>query len=78
MSELILKVGDENVIFQNLSTDLVEIKAQKKDGLITFATALDKTHDIISSNLTGKKSEYVALVLWLPRKLVEAQPKEKI
>lgn len=68
MSELILSVGDENVIFQNLTNDAHSIDKTKSGTRITFYT--DAIH--AEEFLNAGKSKKIGLVLWLPRDRVEA------
>ena len=66
ISELLGKVGDENLKIQWLDSDVVIAKVEGKAGLITFATepaiVLDRLND---------RTEKVGVVVWMPRDLVE-------
>lgn len=68
MSELILAVGDDNVVFQNLLNDASSVDLTKHGTKITFYT------DAISpvEMLAGGETKKMGLVLWLPRDLVNA------
>ena len=62
LSELIEHVGDDNIGFQNLDHDALEIQMHGGDGKITFAT--DPKH--VKERALGEAS-HVALVLWIPK-----------
>lgn len=68
MSELILAVGDENVIFQNLSNDAWTIDKTKHGTRVTFYTDAIQAEEL----LNGGKTKKLGLVLWLPRDRVDA------
>ena len=68
MSELILAVGDENVIFQNLLSDAQSIDKTKHGTKITFYTDAIQAEELLG----GGKPKNMGLVLWLPRAKVEA------
>lgn len=69
LSELIAKVGDENVQFQNLDNDIVRLNT-KSGGKseITFGTRAATT-------LNG--TQKLGLVIWLDREAVEKATEEK-
>jgi hypothetical protein len=64
LSELIAKVGDENVKFQNLDLDIVKAGITSAGGQICFAT--DERH-VIERTQTESATSYLGLVLWIPR-----------
>lgn len=68
MSELILAVGDEHVVFQNLLNDARSIDKTKAGTKITFYTDAIQAEELIGS----RQPEKIGLVLWLPRERVEA------
>lgn len=74
LSELILQVGDENIIFQNLNNDMSGCECLKNEGRITFSTDKSKVKDLMAVNITGGETEYLGLVLWLPRKRIQTNP----
>lgn len=67
MSELILAVGDDNVVFQNLLNDAQTIDKTRHGTKITFYTDA-----IQAEELLGGQTKKIGLVLWLPRDLVDA------
>ena len=67
MSDLILAVGDENVVFQNLDRDAQTVDKTKHGTKITFYTDAIKAEEV----LFGKPAK-IGLVVWLPRDRVEA------
>jgi hypothetical protein len=67
MSELILAVGDENVVFQNLDSDAHTIDKTKHGTKITFYTNAIQAEEVLFD-----KSAKIGLVVWLPRDKVEA------
>lgn len=69
MSELILAVGDENVVFQILLNDAETINKTKRGTKITFYTGQVQVEELI---LGDKKTNKIGLVLWLPRDKVDA------
>lgn len=68
MSELILAVGDDNVVFQNLLNDAQSIDKTKHGTKITFYTDAIQAEELLGD----KKTKKMGLVLWLPRDRVEA------
>ena len=69
MSELILAVGDDNVVFQNLLNDAQSIDKTKHGTKITFYTDAIQAEELMFGD---KKTKKMGLVLWLPRDRVEA------
>lgn len=68
LSELILHVGDRNVMVQRLDTSLVSSKTNRKGVTqITFATDQIHTNDL----MYGPPSK-VGLVVWLPAERMPA------
>src|SRR6267154_3255232 len=68
LSDLILAVGDENVVFQNLLNDAQSIDKTKHGTKITFYTDAIQAEELL---LCGKTKK-IGLVVWLPRDLVDA------
>jgi hypothetical protein len=68
MSELILAVGDENVMFQNLDRDAHTIDKTKHGTKIAFYTDAIQAEELLNDGKTKK----MGLVIWLPRDNVEA------
>jgi hypothetical protein len=68
MSELILAVGDENVVFQNLLNDAETIDKTKRGTKVTFYTNAIQAEELMDGGETKK----IGLVLWLPRDRVAA------
>lgn len=68
MSELIATVGDDKVRFQNLDHDSHTIDKTKHGTKITFYTDAIQAEELLGDG----KTEKIGLVLWMPRKLVEA------
>ena len=68
MSELILAIGDENVVFQNLLNDAQSIDKTKHGTKITFYTDAIHAEEL----LNGGETQKMGLVLWLPRDRVNA------
>lgn len=68
MSELILAVGDDNVVFQNLLNDAQTIDKTKHGTKITFYTDAIQAEEM----LNGGETKKIGLVVWLPRDKVNA------
>ena len=65
LSELIATIGDDNVQFQNLDRDGIQLDwSRKSGGKITFGTGM--------TIIPGEGTERLGLVLWLDRKAVAA------
>lgn len=62
LSELIAAVGDDNVMFQNLDSDIIRLRFANGKNEITFGT-----HAMTTLNGTEK----LGLVVWLDRDAVE-------
>lgn len=66
--ELLTRIGDENIKFQNLVNDMTDIALPNGASEVTFAT----DPRFISPNHVATGSvAHVALVLWLPKDLVQ-------
>ena|SRR5258708_40055347 len=68
LSDLILAVGDENVVFQNLLNDAQSIDKTKHGTKITFYTDAIQAEEF----LLGGQTKKIGLVVWLPRDRVDA------
>ena len=68
MSDLILTVGDTNVVFQMLDRDAQTIDKTKHGTKISFYTDAIQAEELLG----GGKTKKIGLVLWLPRDLVDA------
>jgi hypothetical protein len=66
MSELILAIGDENVVFQNLDTDAHAIDKTRHGTKISFYTDAIQAEEL----LDGGQPKKMGLVLWFPRNKV--------
>lgn len=69
MSELILAIGDDNVVFQNLLNDARSIDKTKEGTKITFYTDAIQAEELLNGRNQTKK---IGLILWLPRDKVNA------
>lgn len=65
LSELIVAVGDDNVTFQTLATDMKAAQFYDHEGQITFCTSPKMVLDMLK-----KESEFIGLVVWIPKALV--------
>jgi hypothetical protein len=68
MSELILEIGDDHVVFQNLLKDAQSIDKTKHGTKITFYTDAIQAEELLG----GGKTKKIGLVVWLPRDRVDA------
>jgi hypothetical protein len=71
ITQLLLKIGDDNIRFQNLMHDIAgcQLVHKGKESRVTFhtdPTALNPGH-----LMDPAKAPYVVLVLWLPRELAD-------
>lgn len=76
ITELITKVGAENIVLQNIGNDCVDLKVNKHCGVITFNTDKAKVQDLMSASMTGSRTKFVGLILWIPRDKIDVQPTE--
>lgn len=67
LSELILAVGDEHVVFQNLLNDARSIDKTKDGTKITFYTDAIQAEEALFG-----ETKKIGLVVWLPRDRVDA------
>lgn len=65
LSELIAIVGDENVTFQTIATDMHSANIHGKDGKITFFTDPKMVKDILLN-----KPKFTGLIVWIPNELI--------
>lgn len=68
ITELLQRIGDDNVRLQNLLEGDVDVTKTKHGTKITFYTDPENLNP--ASALNGH--DKVCLILWLPRKLVDA------
>lgn len=69
LTELLSKVGDGNVQFQNLRQCISSIESRKDGSVaVTFHTAPDKINP--TDEVMGRP-EWVGLVVWLPQDRVK-------
>ncbi len=66
LSKLIERVGDDNVVLQNILHSSPELQQCKNDGRVSFFTDKAKVNDLIRQAATGEKGQWTALVVWLP------------
>lgn len=66
ISQLVSAVGDDNIQVQSIHQNFDSAKVIKNVGQITFNTDPDKVVDLLSNN----ESEWVGMVVWMPRKLI--------
>jgi hypothetical protein len=67
LSELLAKVGDENLEFQILASSLKSAHAGKKDGSVTFATSKEKVHDMLNG-----PPKFTCMIVWVPTDKLKA------
>lgn len=65
LSELIAAVGDDNIMFQTLATDMKNAGVYSSGGQITFATSTEMVIDMMKD-----EPEFIGLVVWLPKAFV--------
>jgi hypothetical protein len=65
LSELITAVGDDNIIFQTLETDMHSANIFKSEGRVTFCTSPRMVADMLKS-----ERQYTGLVVWIPNALM--------
>jgi hypothetical protein len=70
LTELLGRIGDDNIQFQNIEHDMTNIALGKggRDCKVTFATDPKFINPTMAA--TGQL-KYVPLVLWLPKELVD-------
>lgn len=66
IAELIAKVGDENITFQNVLHSSPNMSTSGKDGVISFRTSKENVQQLMNE-VVGGKSTLVALVVFIPR-----------
>lgn len=70
LSEIILKIGDDNVTFQNLGNDLDSVSLTRRGVKVSFFTDPENINP--NDLLATKKSNKIGLIVWLPRDRVDA------
>lgn len=70
LSELIAKVGDDNVKFQNLRESLKRVDKRKDHTEIVFGTKAVTAEEFFL------EPKFVAFVVWLPKDKVDAALKD--
>lgn len=66
LSELLDKIGDENLIFQNLTQDLAGVTNGKKDSRVTFFTDTCKGRDLANAVASNSKPKMTDYIVWMP------------
>jgi hypothetical protein len=72
ISELLAEIGDDNLIFQNLTQDLAGVQNGKKDSRITFFTDTGKGNDLASAVASGRHPKTTAYIVWMPTDKLQA------
>ena len=72
--ELLTRIGDDQISFQELIGSATNFQARKKPSPHTAVTFL--TDQITPSEVMAGKPRRVCLVVWLPAELVEKARKE--
>lgn len=69
ISELVTRVGDENIRLQNLVADMANVQATKHGTKVTFYT----DPAFLSPNTVAfGNGEWQGVILWMPRVKVDA------
>lgn len=66
ISELVSKIGDENITVQNLMQNMTDARQLKDHAKITFATSKTNGQQVMRG-AAGIESDVMALVLWFPK-----------
>lgn len=75
ISQLLAAVGDENITFQTLSTDVSNITKGKNEARVTFCTSLEHGNSLMQEAAGVKDSKFVGLIVWVPRALLPEEMK---
>lgn len=73
ISELIAKIGDENITVQNLGANMSAFNKGKKDCKITFVTSPQMGSQMARA-AAGIPSTHIGLVLWIPKDKLPPEP----
>lgn len=76
LSELIARVGDDNIKLQNLMHSSPDIQKLKKDSRISFYTDHEKAGDLMQQAVLGTAGKWTALIIWLPTDKLPGQEKQ--
>jgi len=68
--EFLRRIGDDNIKFQNLASNMTNIQLVRK-GKATQITFLTDPNFITPNDVAHGGGKYIGLVLWLPRDLVD-------
>lgn len=74
MTELLERVGNDHIKFQNLLESMENIQT-RKDGSVAV-TFLTSVNNITPNDVALGTGKHVGLVLWLPRERVDEAMKE--
>ena len=77
ISELISKVGDENIKVQQLLTDFTAGNIGKKGATLTFATDSGFVSEYNRCAALGGSPSHVGLVVWIPADRLHAARAQK-
>lgn len=66
LTDIINKVGLENISIQPLNGSFLEMRKKKFDTEITFATGHDKGMSAAKEG-AGLEGSHLCLILWIPR-----------
>ncbi len=66
LAELFARIGDENLVFQNLIGDLTNAQSSKRGTLLTFGT-----NQITPTDIALGHGEKIAFVVWFSRERYE-------
>lgn len=66
LSEMLAKIGDDNITFQVLTNSVASVNNGKKDSKIAFFTDLEKGYDLAKAVATDHKPKFTGLIVWIP------------
>lgn len=67
ITEMIAKVGADNLKIQALNTSFVKLSAKKRETELTFATEDALAQSVAREACFGKEGTHLGLVVWIPR-----------
>lgn len=71
ISELVAKIGDENIQVQNIASNMTAGNNGKNQSTLTFATSPEHCSDQMKAAAGVGKPKYVGLLLWIPSEIID-------
>lgn len=71
LSQMLAEIGDDNITFQVLTSNVASVNNGKRDSKIAFFTDTEKGYDLANAVATDRKPKFTGLIVWIPTAAME-------